>query len=539
MTDIEGNKPIISHVEGQPLRHVTTEKREAVLIEMARGGTEIEHNLKTLEAVRIYRKGVMFAILITLSIIMRMYDIGIINSFFALPAFQQRYGTVVPGHGLQIPATWQVALGIAAVVGQVIGAMLVTYPMEWIGRKKTLAICLLMTSCLTFMQFFAPSIQVLAASEYLSGVVWGSYQVLIPTYSSEILPNVLRPYLAAWIAVNYDIGQLIIAGITTAFDTWTSQWGYRIPFAIQWVWPCIVLPTLLFCPESPWWLLRHDRVEEAEKALKRLSSPDPKVDLDKTMAMMQKTILFEAKIQENTSVWDCFRGASRYRTEIVIMVFVAQDFAQSPVSPTYFLEQLGLTTKQSFDMSVGMTSVALVCSLGTAFVLRFFGRRTAFTTGLVLTCVFQNLVGFLDLAPNWPGDKNAFGWAQTAFLIASTAVYNATLGPMAYSILTEVPSIRLRSKTVGIAIAVDAVCGIITGVALPYLINPGEGNARGKTDFLFGGISLFTMVWCWFRLPETKHRTVEEIDYMFEEKVPTRKFKGFVIDPELLKHDLE
>jgi SP family general alpha glucoside:H+ symporter-like MFS transporter len=221
------------------------------------------------------------------------------------------------------------------------------------------------------------------------------------------------------------------------------------------------------------------------------------------------------------------------------MVFFAQDFAQSPVSPTYFLEQLGLTTTQSFDMSVGMTSVALVCSLGTAFVLRFFGRRTAFTTGVILTCILQNLVGFLDLAPNWPGDNNAFGWAQTALLIASTAVYNATIGPMAYSILTEVPSIRLRSKTVGIAIAVDAVCGIVTGVALPYLINPGEGNARGKTDFLFGGISLFSIAWCWFRLPETKHRTVEELDYMFEENVPTRKFKSFVIDPEVLKNDLE
>jgi SP family general alpha glucoside:H+ symporter-like MFS transporter len=539
MADIEGEKNVASHVERQPLEHVSTEKREAVLVEMAQGGTEIEHNLKLREAIRIYRKGVMFSLLITLSIIMRMYDIGIINSFFALPAFRERYGFDVPGHGLQIPATWQVALGIASLVGQVIGAMLITYPMEWIGRKKTLVICLLMTSCLTFMQFFAPSIQVLTASEYLSGVVWGSYQVLIPTYSSEILPNILRPYLAAWICINYDIGQLIIAGITTAFDTWTSQWGYRIPFALQWIWPCIVLPTLIFCPESPWWLLRHDRVEEAEKALKQLSSPDPKLDLNKTLAMMQKTSIFEAKIEEGTSVWDCFKGASRYRTEIVIMVFFAQDFSQSPVSPTYFLEQLGLTTKQSFDMSVGMTSVALVCSLCTAFILRFYGRRTAFTIGIVFTCVFQNLVGFLDLAPNWPGDNNAFGWAQTALLIASTAVYNATIGPMAYSILTEVPSIRLRSKTVGIAIAVDAVCGIITGVALPYLINPSQGNARGKTDFLFGGISLLSICWCWFRLPETKHRTVEELDYMFEEKVPTRKFKTYVIDAEVLKHDLE
>jgi SP family general alpha glucoside:H+ symporter-like MFS transporter len=220
------------------------------------------------------------------------------------------------------------------------------------------------------------------------------------------------------------------------------------------------------------------------------------------------------------------------------MVFFAQDFSQSPISPTYFLEQLGLTTKQAFDTSVGITSVALVCCLLNIFVLRYGGRRRAFTMGIILTCICQNIVGFLDLAPNYKSNKS-FGWAQTGILIASTAAFNLTIGPMAYSILTEVPSIRLRSKTVAVAIAVDALCGIITGIALPYLINPGEANARGKSDFLFGGISILTIIWCFFRLPETKHRTVEELDYMFEQKVRTRDFRKYYIDPEVLKHDLQ
>jgi SP family general alpha glucoside:H+ symporter-like MFS transporter len=288
---IAKDKNHADHVENTTTA-VSLEKREAVLIDMAQDGTEFEHDLETMEALKIYWKGVMFSILITLSIIMRMYDIGLITSFFALPSFRNRYGIEVAGHGKQIPASWQVALGIAATAGQVIGAFLVSYPMEWIGRKRTLAICLVLTACLTFMQFFSHSIQVLTASEYLSGVVWGSYQVLIPTYSSEILPTVLRPYLAAWINLNYVVGQLIIAGITTAFSTWTSSWGFRIPFALQWIWPCIVLPTLLFCPESPWWLIRQDRVEEAESALRKLSSSHPKLDVAKTLAMMQKTGLY-------------------------------------------------------------------------------------------------------------------------------------------------------------------------------------------------------------------------------------------------------
>lgn len=511
------------------------------LVEMAQLGTQQEHSLGTMEALRIYRKGVAFTAAITLSIVMRMYDIGIINSFFALPAFRERYGFPVPGNpgaGKQVPANWQVALGIASLVGQVIGATLVTWPMEWWGRRKTLAACLTMTAALTFMQVFAPSIEVLTASEYLSGVVWGSYQVLIPTYSAELLPTVLRPYLAAYIATNYFIGALLIAGVTKGFSDWTSEWGYRIPFALQWIWPAVVLPVLYFTPESPWWLMRQEKVEQAAKVLGRLSSPDPKNDISRTLAMIRKTDLYERKIEEGSSIWDCFKGSSLRRTEIVIMIFFAQDFAQSPVSPTYFFEQLGLSTSQAFDTSLGMTAFGLVCSLFTAFLLHFYGRRSVFTLGIGTLCILQLTVACLDLAPNYDSN-HGYGWGQVSLLVVAGAIFNLTIGPITYSILTEVPSVKLRSKTVGVAIAVDALFGIVTGIVTPYLINPGELNARGKTDFLWGGISIISVLWCYFRLPETKHRTFEELDYMFENKVPTREFKAFVIEEDELRHDLE
>jgi MFS transporter, SP family, general alpha glucoside:H+ symporter len=191
----------------------------------------------------------LFSAIITLTIIMRVYDIVIINSFFALPAFRDKFGVEVAGGGdKQIPAPWQAALGNASLVGQVIGAFSVAWPMEWIGRKWTLILSLLGTSAFTFMQFFAPSIEALTASEYLSGVIWGFYQVLIPTYSSEMLPTVLRPYLAGGINLAYCIGSLILNGVTKSFDDWATSWGYRIPFAIQWIWPAIVLPCLIFTP---------------------------------------------------------------------------------------------------------------------------------------------------------------------------------------------------------------------------------------------------------------------------------------------------
>lgn len=109
--------------------------------------------------------------------------------------------------------------------GQVFGSFAVTYPIDRWGRRPTLAVCLILTSAIIPIQVFVPSIQVLTTGEYLLGFVAGSYQVLIPTYSAELLPTVLRPYLAAYINSNYNIGGLLIAGITAGFDNWASNWA--------------------------------------------------------------------------------------------------------------------------------------------------------------------------------------------------------------------------------------------------------------------------------------------------------------------------
>ena len=241
-------QPVDKSVE---VSHVETGKTTDRLIDAALGGTDIEHQLTTLEAVRIFWKGTLLTSLITLTIIMRGYDSSVFTAFFALPAFQNRFGYPVPGHGNQVPARWQSALGVATTVGQVLGSVVSSCPMERFGREWTLAVCLCLTSAIIPMQTFAPSIQVLTAAEYIGGFILGSYQVLIPTYSSELLPNILRPYLAGFINAQYIAGGLLIAGVTAGFDTWTTQWAYRIPFAIQWVWPIIILPVVIITPESP------------------------------------------------------------------------------------------------------------------------------------------------------------------------------------------------------------------------------------------------------------------------------------------------
>ncbi len=100
---------------------------------------------------------------------------------------------------------------------------------------------------------------------------------------------------------------------------------------------------------------------------------------------------------------------------------------------------------------------------------------------------------------------------------------------MAYVILRETSSPILRAKTVGLATATQAVFGIAMNFAIPYMVNPNEGNLKGKVGFVFGGLSLVASIGSYFYCPELKGRTFHEINSMFEAKVPPRKMGEYVI----------
>ena len=89
-----------------------------------------------------------------------------------------------------------------------------------------------------------------------------------------------------------------------------DEWSYRIPYALQWMWPVPLIIGVALAPESPWWLVRKGRLEDAKKSLLRLTSLDRETDFDadETVAMMVHTTALEEQITKGASYWDCFRG---------------------------------------------------------------------------------------------------------------------------------------------------------------------------------------------------------------------------------------
>ncbi|KAG4415943.1 hypothetical protein IFR04_010893 [Cadophora malorum] len=491
----------------------------------ARHATEVEHQMTFFEAVKLYPGAVGWSIFFSLGIIMTAFDPQLLGNLYATPAFQKDFGYLFKGEYI-ISAAWQTGLGMGNPIGQCVGALGAAYPMEWWGRKKTFAGCVILTAGCIFIQFFARSLNVLLAGELLGGLILGTYATIAPAYASEVCPIALRGVLTAFINLCFVMGQLIANGVIAGTSRLDTHWAYSAPFATQWFWPLVILIGMPFAPESPWWLVRKGRFEDAEKSLQKLSSKG--MDVKPTLAMIIETDRLEVEMETGTTYMDCFKKINWRRTEISIGVYTIQVFSGIYLVgyATYFFQLAGLPGSKAFDMGVGYLAVGFCGTVASWFLINKVGRRRIYCCGLATLAVMMFLIAILDCAPNYENRPGVI-WAQSTIMVIWNGIYDLTIGPVCFVLICEVSATKVRARTIAVATAVQAVCGIAMTVAIPYMINPDEANMRGKLGFFFGGLSTISFVWAWFRIPETMGRTYEELDVMFEKKLKTREFKNY------------
>lgn len=305
-----------------------------------------------------------------------------------------------------------------------------------------------------------------------------------------------------------------------------ANMSYSIPFAIQWMWPLPILIGCLFAPESPWWLVRKNRIEDAKKSVLRLTSRnDPHFDADGQVSMMIHTNEIEKQISAGTSYLDCFKGTDLRRTEIACVTWLIQSCCGSTFMgySTYFYEQAGLATSSSFDLSMAQYALGMVGTIGSWFLMSRLGRRTIYLNGSCILFILLMIIGFTAIAP---ASNNASRWAIGSMLLIFTFVYDLTVGPVCYALVAEVSSTRLKAKTIVLARNLYNVGGIVVNILTTYQLTPKPSGWgwSAKSAFFWAGACFLCIVWIYFRLPEPKGRTYAEMDVLFERGVSARKF---------------
>lgn len=212
--------------------------------------------------------------------------------------------------------------------------------------------------------------------------------------------------------------------------------------------------------------MRRDRLADAEHSLRRLASS--KVDVKPTLAMIIETDRLEQELESGTTYSDCFRKINRRRTEIAVGVYCIQVISGIYLVgyATYFFELAGLPVAKAFDMSVGFLALGFVGTCFSWVLLIHLGRRTIYNFGLALLVILLLIIGILDCVPDY-ANRHGVIWAQSSLMLVWNFCYDLTVGPVCFVILCEVSATKVRSKTIAVATASQAMLGIVMTIAIP------------------------------------------------------------------------
>jgi MFS transporter, SP family, general alpha glucoside:H+ symporter len=331
--------------------------------------------------------------------------------------------------------------GVGSIMGTIINGWLVTA----FGPKRVVLCTLVVMSCFLFIVFFAPNKPVLLVGEILLGFEWGivssftgpppfcllilaQFATTAPAYASEVLPLQLRVYFTSYTNMCFIIGQFLSGGVLRGLIHREDQWGYRIPFALQWFWPCLLIPLIWFAPESPWHLVRHNKLEEAERSIRRLQT-GTNLDPKKTLVQIVYTNNLEEQLSVGTSYYDCFKGFELRRTEIAMVVFGGQlvcglCFAYAS---TYFFQQVGLNTEAAYSLGVGANGLALfACFCNWFLLMPYFGRRPVYVIGMAAMAIELCIIGILNPWTSRP----SVAWTQAVLTLVWTFTFQLSAGQL-------------------------------------------------------------------------------------------------------------
>ncbi|KAK5162352.1 hypothetical protein LTS14_000699 [Recurvomyces mirabilis] len=367
------------------------------LISQARDGDEADRELTLRQALRQYKAPVAWAMFLSLSLVMEGFDLVTINSFYGLEQFQNRFGVpnpAKPGTKLISPA-WQSGLSNSALVGQIAGLAINMWAQDRFGNRSTMMFFLVWMALAIFIPFFAPNLSVLAFGEAMCGVSWGI---------------------------------LLSSGVIRAIVTVPGDLAWRLPFALQWVWPVPLLIGTYFAPESPWSAVRQSRMDLARKSLHRLlpKSADKEQKVEAQLGYIRYTTELERAETEGARFIDCFKGTNLRRTEINCMVWAIQILCGNALLnfSVVFLESAGFSSIQAFDINIALSACYIIGGVICWCLFPHFGRATIYMSGNLGMMMLLVVIGGLAFSSSQHAQV-----AIAILFVVSTLINLVSTGP--------------------------------------------------------------------------------------------------------------
>ena len=404
-------------------------------------------------------------------------------------------------------------------LGALFGALVAGTVADRAGRRRAAIVAGVLFTLGAIMEAFAPGASVLTVGRVVTGFGVGFASVVAPLYAAEMSPKRLRGRFVS----SYQLA--ITVGIFIAYlvdDALTGEGRWRAMFALAVIPGALLVVGFLIVPESARWLLKVGRREEALDALTKL---DPEV-AKQELADVESDLEREAR--EGEATWsEVFSKRLRRPLSIGIGLAVFQQVTGINAIIYYANEifaRAGFTTAQE-QAKATLYAVGLVNVLATLIAIAWIdrlGRRPLLFAGLTGMAVSLAMVGVSFVAfSNTPTSTTSVtvgGVLTLVALVIFIASFAFSLGPITWTMISEIYPNRVRGKAVSLATAVNwAAAFLVTQFFLSIVNAIGEAT----TFFLFSSLCIVAFVWAYFRVPETRGRSLEEIQELWAPDQPS------------------
>lgn len=457
------------------------------------------------------------------------YDLGVIAQVISCDAF---------GNEFNHPSSKQTGLTVSLfTAGAFCGAFFASYMGDMMGRRGTISSAALVFVFGGCLQAGAQNLGFLQGGRFVAGIGVGTMCMIVPLYQAELAHPSIRGRITSLQQFMLGVGALVASwtgyGALVGFGPHDNkQW--RVPLAIQII-PAGILGLLIFLfPESPRWLIDHNKVESGLKTLAQLhahgNENDPWVRAE--FEQIQESITYE---HENAvSSWkQLIESKSNFR-RVFLCVALQGSVQMTGVSAIQYFSpvifgQIGLDTKQTILYQAINSIIALVAQFICMMLIDRLGRRWPLILGNMGNCV-TFIVGAILLAKFPPGVATNPRSAQIGF-IATTWIFNAsfsaTCGPLSWIIPSEVFNTATRTRGVAIATMASFLMNTMIGQVTPIAMD----NVGYRFYFLFIICNFTNAIFFWALLPETSKVPLESMDNLWESApwfIPTMNRKDYL-----------
>ncbi|RAK87674.1 aldehyde dehydrogenase [Aspergillus costaricaensis CBS 115574] len=481
-------------------------------------------NLQNMRHAFTWNMLIAYAIIAT-SVFSYGFDDAVYSTIQTMDSFEKQFGTYDSSTGEYGFSTQHLAflnsLGLPAkaagtFIGWAIG--------EYYGRRTCFIGMQLMCIIGISVSYSATTFGQILAGRMIVQCFIGWEDWLVPMFLGEICPTVVRGATVVVYVFAHIFGSFICAIITYETAKLEGNAAWKIPIGVMWTFPCFILLCSWLVPESPRWLVRKNKIQAATRQLEYLNKGKD-IDVAGEVAFLQAAV--EANAQTKGSWAELLQGTNRRRTMIAVMTAAFNQLTgQSFVSQYGSLFVKSLKVMNPFAFTLGSRGISTVGPLVTFSLVDTTGRRPIYLIGGTMTTALLMICGGLGTGTITDGKKRGV----CGVLMMYGLFYIMSFGSISVITGAETPHLRLRDKTSVVAWLIRIVCDFAVSYSLPYLLDAPYADLQSKVGFIYGSLAAVGVACGYFFLPELTGRSLEELEDMWQRRIPARKFADWESD---------